>query len=76
MVRFTLMPKALNNYAFIDGTNLYRSMLYLGWKLDYKRFRVFLRDKYNVGTAYIFWGMLIPTPDYTEACSVGAMFMC
>jgi len=48
--------KKLNNYAFIDGTNLYLGVKSRGWKLDYKRFRVFLRDKYKVKKAFIFLG--------------------
>ena len=46
----------LNNYAFIDGTNLYLGVKSQGWKLDYKRFRIFLRDKYKVEKAFIFLG--------------------
>lgn len=48
----------LNNFAYIDGTNLHKGISELGWKLDYKRFRVFLRDKYHVGKAYIFLGFV------------------
>ena len=44
-----------SNYAFIDSQNLY---LGLGWKIDYKRFRVYLREKYNVEKAYMFIGYL------------------
>ena len=36
------------NYAFIDSQNLNLSILSLGWKLDFQRFRVYLRDKYHV----------------------------
>ncbi|MEK7167833.1 MAG: NYN domain-containing protein, partial [Patescibacteria group bacterium] len=44
------------NYAFIDIQNLYLGVLSLGWKLDYKRFRVHLKEKYQVTKAYIFIG--------------------
>jgi uncharacterized LabA/DUF88 family protein len=44
------------NYAFIDGANLYLGIRDLGWKLDYKKFRDYLRDKYNVEKAYLFLG--------------------
>ena len=47
-----------NNYAFIDGQNLYLAIKGLGWKLDYKRFRVYLEEKYGVGKAYMFMGFL------------------
>lgn len=46
------------NYAFIDGQNLYLGIKDLGWKLDYKRFRVYLREKYGVSKAYMFMGFL------------------
>ena len=50
--------KISNNYAFIDGQNLYLGVLELGWKIDFKRFRVYLKEKYNVGKAYMFMGFL------------------
>lgn len=46
------------NFAYIDGTNLHKGIRELGWKLDYKRFRIFLRDKYRVEKAYIFLGFV------------------
>ncbi len=46
------------NVAYIDGANLHRGILELGWKLDYERFRTFLRDKYKVEKAYIFIGLV------------------
>lgn len=55
------------NYAFITGTNLHRGIRELGWKLDYQRFRVFLRDKYQVEVAYLFHGFLPEmAPVYAE----------
>ena len=48
----------LNNYAFIDGQNLYLGIRELGWKLDYKKFRVYLKEKYGVIKAYMFMGFL------------------
>ena len=52
------MKKSENNYAFIDGQNLYLAIQELGWKLDYKRFRVYLKEKYSVKKAYMFMGFL------------------
>jgi hypothetical protein len=46
----------MSNYAFIDSQNLYLGIKNLGWKLDYKRFRVYLKDKYNIEQAYLFIG--------------------
>lgn len=45
-----------NNYAFIDSQNLNLSIRSQGWVLDFKRFRVYLRDKYNVSKAFLFIG--------------------
>jgi uncharacterized LabA/DUF88 family protein len=44
------------NYAFIDGNNLHLSVINIGWKLDYKKFRQYLADKYNIKKAYYFIG--------------------
>ncbi|MEK7098941.1 MAG: NYN domain-containing protein [Patescibacteria group bacterium] len=52
------MTTLKNNYAFIDGQNLYLAIRESGWKLDYKRFRVYLREKYAVDKAYMFMGFL------------------
>ncbi|MBM2817813.1 MAG: hypothetical protein HW401_403 [Parcubacteria group bacterium] len=52
------MKKKSNNDAFIDGQNLYLAIQELGWKLDYKKFRIYLREKYAVDKAYMFMGFL------------------
>lgn len=43
-------------YAFIDSQNLNLGVRSLGWKLDYKKFRLYLKNKYNVEKAYLFIG--------------------
>lgn len=48
--------KSQNNYAFIDSQNLNLGIQKLGWKLDYGRFRVYLKEKYSVQKAYLFIG--------------------
>lgn len=53
-----MIKKQENNYAFIDGQNLYLAIKELGWKLDYKRFRVYLKEKYGVEKSYMFMGFL------------------
>ena len=53
-----LKKQQQNNYAYIDGANLHRGIAELGWRLDYKRFRIYLRDKYAVNKAYIFLGFI------------------
>ena len=39
---------------YIDGNNLYRAATELGYKIDYKRFRSWLRQKYKI--LGIYWG--------------------
>ena len=50
------MRKPTANHAFIDGTNLHLTMKNLGWQIDHKRFRVYLREHYGIGKAYYFIG--------------------
>lgn len=52
------MKQKEKNYAFIDGQNLYLALRELGWKLDYRRFRVYLKEKYGIVKAYMFMGFL------------------
>ena len=47
-----------NNYAFIDSQNLNLGIKKLGWKLDHRKFRVYLKEKYGVKNAYIFVGFM------------------
>ena len=46
------------NYAFIDSQNLNLSIQDMGWKLDFKRFRKYLEDKYHAKKSYIFIGYI------------------
>lgn len=52
------MHKPLENYAFIDSQNLNLGVQELGWKLDYKKFRKYLTEKYGVAKAYMFLGYI------------------
>lgn len=52
-----------NNYAFIDAQNVHLGIKSLGWNLDWKKFRVYLKDKYNVTTAYLFIGFIQTNQD-------------
>lgn len=47
-----------NNYAFIDGQNLNLSIRELGWKLDYRKFRAYLADQYQISKAFLFIGFI------------------
>lgn len=46
------------NNAYIDGENLHKGVEALGWNLDYKKFRIWLLEKYGVKTAYLFLGLI------------------
>jgi len=52
------MTKNHKIYAFIDSQNLNLGVISQGWKLDFKRFRVYLKDKYQVEKAFLFIGYL------------------
>lgn len=52
-----------NNYAFIDSQNLNLGIQELGWKLDFKKFRIYLKDKYKATKAYIFIGYIPQNQD-------------
>lgn len=55
-------------FVFIDSQNLnlgtskdiYRGkkLLYQGWKLDYKKFRIYLSDKFNAKKVFLFIGFI------------------
>lgn len=82
------MKRRPNNYAFIDSQNLNLGVkndvvnakgkvIYKGKQLDYRKFRHYLREKYNVTQAYIFIGM-VPTNNslytYLQRCGFTLVF--
>lgn len=50
--------KKVKVYAFIDSQNLNLGVKSQGWKLDFARFRIYLKDKYHVTKAYLFIGFI------------------
>ena len=62
------MDKKQTVYAFIDSQNLNMGVgedviwknrkIYRGWRLDFTKFRRFLKDKYRVEEAFLFVGNL------------------
>jgi len=67
--------KKENNYAFLDSQNLNLSIRELGWRLDFHRFRVYLREKYSVTKAFLFIGFVSENNDlYTALQEAG--FIC
>ena len=43
-------------YAFIDSNNLHLAIKGCGWKLDFARFYIYLKDKYKIDKAFLFVG--------------------
>lgn len=50
--------KKQNNFAYIDGANLYKGVISSGWNIDFRKFRKWLFDKHQVSRAYYFIGMI------------------
>jgi uncharacterized LabA/DUF88 family protein len=59
-------------YAFIDSQNLNLGIRSLGWKIDYRKFRLYLKNKFGVDEAFMFIGFV---PDnqklYTQLQKAG-----
>jgi len=53
--------KQENNFAFIDGQNLYMGTNSdePAWHIDFVEFRKYLKEKYNIERAYYFLGFVI-----------------
>ena len=59
-------------FAFIDSQNLNLGVQSQGWKLDFKRFRIYLKDKYKIQKAFLFIGYLPGNEHlYTDLQSMG-----
>src|SRR3989304_4527401 len=69
------MKNKRNNYAFIDSQNLNLSIKSLRWKLDFGRFRVYLKEKYGVTKAFLFIGYIEGNNDLYSALQ-SAGFIC
>lgn len=52
------MKKQQVIYAFIDSQNLNLGVRSQDWKLDFAKFRIFLKDKYKVSKAFLFIGFI------------------
>ena len=50
-------------YVYIDANNLHQNIKnYFDWRLDYKKFYIFLTEKYKTNNVYLFIGYL---PEYS-----------
>ncbi len=69
------MKSKFNNYAFIDSQNLNLAIREQGWVLDFKRFRIYLKENYGVTKAFLFIGFVEGNADlYTHLQEAG--FLC
>lgn len=65
-------PNPKYNYAFIDSQNLNLGVQRAGWKMNWKRFREFLSEEYNVKEAFMFIGYMPENEDlYTQMHDAG-----
>jgi uncharacterized LabA/DUF88 family protein len=63
-------------YAFIDSQNLNLGTRRAGWKMDWKKFREFLRNKYGVTHAYMFIGYIAENEDmYNQLHEAGYLIV-
>ncbi len=61
-------------YAFIDSQNLVVSVQKLGWKIDWRKFREYLTEKYGVTKAFMFIGYVPEFEDmYVQLHDAGYM---
>ena len=62
---------------YIDGNNLYRGAKELGYEIDYKKFRGWLRQKYKATSIYLFIGLVparIKFYEYLQECGFVLVF--
>jgi uncharacterized LabA/DUF88 family protein len=87
MKRTSVGQKKRVVYAFIDSQNLNlgtkknifkgKKLVYRGWVLDYKKFRVYLADKFGVSAAFLFIGYIKTNQklyDYLQKCGYTLVF--
>jgi uncharacterized LabA/DUF88 family protein len=55
--------KLLKNCAFIDGQNLHMGTTRDGWKVDFNKLRIYLKENYLVEEAYYFLGFMSEKTD-------------
>ncbi len=62
---------------YIDGNNLYKSAKELGFEIDYKKFRGWLRQKFNANNVYLFIGLVperVKFYEYLQSCGYILVF--
>ncbi len=66
----------VGNFAFIDSQNLNLGVQKMGWKMDWRKFRQYLHDKYGVTRAYMFIGYMAEhEPMYEQLHELGYLIV-
>ncbi len=79
-MRFRRKPKTAEKksdvYAFIDSQNLNLGVQRVGWKMDWRKLRQFLANKYGVTKAYMFIGYISDNEDmYNQLYEAGYLIV-
>lgn len=79
-MRFRRKPKQPEKkrdvYAFIDSQNLNLGIQRAGWKMDWRKFRELLKNKYGVTHAYMFIGYIAENEDmYNQLHEAGYLIV-
>lgn len=61
------MRKEGNNFAFIDSQNVNLGVRSQGWRLDFEKFRIYLREHYGVRRAFLFLGYVVENKKMYQA---------
>ncbi|OGL67174.1 hypothetical protein A2856_03885 [Candidatus Uhrbacteria bacterium RIFCSPHIGHO2_01_FULL_63_20] len=69
------MRRIQKNFAFIDSQNLNLAIRAQGWFLSFRKFRIYLSEKYGVEKAYVFIGYLVGNAKLYQALQE-AGFIC
>ena len=65
-------PQPKHNYAFIDSQNLNLGVQRAGFKMNWKKFRTYLKEEHDVEKAYMFIGYMQENEDlYTQMHEAG-----
>lgn len=52
------MNSTPKNYAFIDSQNLNLGVRSSGWRVDYRKLRLYLKNKFDIDQAFMFIGLV------------------
>jgi uncharacterized LabA/DUF88 family protein len=63
LVEKSVEEKIVKNHAFIDGQNLHMGTSKDGWKVDFKKLRIYLKENYLVEEAHYFLGFISEKTD-------------